>query len=143
MITASSLRKMADILERHPRLQEHSVGVDWYGLSIYVYPSYQDEKPVEGSAAKKVAEIVRYLRHDPACSDPVVKKEATDYTFTMTIIFGDLQVRVHSGRNSVCRKVETGEVTYVEQTDPKAPKIKVAVPVIKWECDPILSDASQ
>ncbi len=105
------LHAMADLMEQHPE-------------AIPVLPFQAMHFPADK------AEMLRLTRAIGGSWD---KAEGTASYFELNKAIGPHYVRILTGRNEVCERVETGTET-VEITDPDAPKVTVTRPTYEWKC---------
>lgn len=133
MVTlAESLRAIADLLDKHPELEDY----DFADQRIWLF-HYDNNTP------EKVAQIARLLA--PVTKEPIKQ----DYVLEKQV--GKVKLRLHFSHANVCTKVVKGVRTVTEEVpDPEAlaalPKVTVTREVedVEWVCpDSLLAIAEK
>lgn len=95
-----------------------------------------------GDAAKdKLLAATRVIRREFGATESEKDYESDTFRMTISIPNSFYYFSLMTPRANVCRKVETGETVTKEVIDYRnAPRITKEIPVVKWECDPILSE---
>lgn len=114
--------------------------VEWNGISSYFYNSFVGDIE-QNDAKQKLIACMNLIRKEwPGCT---VTKEYAGQYFTCTIRspVHNVIFKLMAARKNVCTMIETGETEMVEEIDySEAPRKMVEKPVVRWECDPLLTD---
>lgn len=133
---ASGLRRLADAIEKHPKVAE-SIR---YTLTsaFYIFPEHMRDSGE--STAHVLAGLYRWCLRN---GGTVTKAVATDKNMTSHLDFGPhIRLKAHVERDEVCSATVVGtEVVEIDDPNwvrPVAPKVKVTRDKIAWECHPVL-----
>lgn len=137
---ANGYIKLLEIVLAKPGLFTDGFSVEWYGVSIIIYDDYDPDtnERITGTAKIKMAAMVRELRRITRGES---KKGSNDYYFwfDVTMPGTDRYFRVQSSRENVCTKVVIGKEEKEIIDYGLAPKTKVMVDIVEWQCDSVLA----
>lgn len=130
---SASLRKLAELLDKHPDFSNELRFAGFDRVITYV------------TSKERMAEYVRVLK----AAGATIRKGADTKYFNVDCTLGPVTLHVYAAREAVCERVVVGTETVTKTVpDPallaEVPEIKVTedVEIVRWDCHPILRDAT-
>jgi hypothetical protein len=133
--------RVAKFMIAHAEIFCEGYSAQYNGANVFVYDTCDEQgNTIPDTAKPNMVAMIRALRK--AFPGSQVQKTYSDQYFVAMVATPDGDVyELKTSRSKVCTRVETGEMVTVYEPDySQTPQVAREVPVVTWECDPLLAD---